>query len=81
VVKVKLSGPLKSAAGGRDELEVEAATIHEMLARLGEVHPALKPIIENGVAVAVDGQIFRGDWFRPIPPGAEVFILPRLTGG
>ena len=81
MVRVKLSGPLKSAAGGRDELEVEASTIHQMLTQLGQDHPALKPIIESGVAVAIDGQIYRGDWFQPIPPGSEVFILPRLTGG
>ena len=35
----------------------------------------------RGVAVAIDGQIYRDDWFRPIPPGSEVVILPRMAGG
>jgi len=43
--------------------------------------PALKPLIERGVAVAIDGQIYRDDWLRPIPPGSEVVLLPRMAGG
>jgi molybdopterin synthase sulfur carrier subunit len=81
MVQVTLTGPLKMAAGGRAEIEVEAATIDQLLTRLGQEHPKLKPMLERGVAVAIDGQIYRDDWFRPIPPGSEVFILPRMAGG
>ena len=75
MVEVKLSGPLKAAAGGRTSLSVEAANIHQLLSRLGQDHPKLKPLIDRGVAVSIDGQIYRDDWFRAIPPGSEVFIL------
>ena len=81
MVQVVLSGSLKTAAGGQTEFEVEATNIHQLLSRLGEDHPKLKPILDRGVAVAVDGQIYRDDWFRPIQPGSEVFILPRMAGG
>jgi sulfur-carrier protein len=81
MVQVTLTGPLKAAAGGRAEIEVEAATIHQLLSRLGQSHPKLKPMLDRGVAVAIDGEIYRDDWFRPIPPGSEVFILPRMAGG
>jgi sulfur-carrier protein len=81
MVEVKLSGPLKVAAGGRASIAVEAANIHQLLSRLGQDHPKLKPLIDRGVAVSIDGQIYRDDWFRAIPPGSEVFILPRMAGG
>jgi molybdopterin converting factor small subunit len=81
MVQVRLSGPLKTAAGGKGELEVEAATIQQLLTRLGQDHPKLAPLIERGVAVSIDGQIYRDDWFRPIPAGSEVFLLPRMVGG
>jgi molybdopterin converting factor small subunit len=81
MVQVRLSGSLKAAAGGRSEFEVEAANIHQLLTRLGEQHPKLKPVLDRGVAVSIDGQIYRDDRFRPIPPGSEVFILPRMAGG
>ena len=81
MVEVKLSGPLKTAAGGRASIPVEAANIHQLLSRLGQDHPKLKPLIDRGVAVSIDGRIYRDDWFRAIPPGSEVFILPRMAGG
>ena len=81
MIEVKLSGPLKAAAGGRTSIPVEAANIHQLLSRLGQDHPKLKPLIDRGVAVSIDGQIYRDDWFRAIPEGSEVFLLPRMAGG
>jgi sulfur-carrier protein len=81
MLRVKLGGPLMSAAGGVTEFEVEAATIREMLTRLGELYPALKPVLDRGVAVAVDGTIYRGAFLQPIPDGSEVYILPQIAGG
>ena len=51
------------------------------LARLGEDYPGLKPQLDRGVSVSIDGKIYRDAWFQPIPPGSEVFLLPRLAGG
>ena len=81
MVKVKLGGPLRSAAGGETEFEVEAATIREMLIRLGEKYPRLKPVLDGGVAVAVDGRVYRGAFLQPVGPDSEVFLLPPLQGG
>ena len=81
MVQVMLSGSLRAAAGGRSEFEVEAANIHQLLSRLGQDHPKLKPMLDRGVAVAIDGQIYRDDRFRAIAPDSEVFILPRMAGG
>ena len=79
--RVTLSGPIKTAAGGRGTCDIEARTIQELLDRLGEAYPKLKPHFERGVAVAVDGEIYRDDWFRPLSPDSEVVVLPRMAGG
>lgn len=81
MVQVVLSGAMRSAAGGKAAVEVEAANIHQLLTRLGTDYPKLKPVIERGVAVSIDGQIYRDDWLRAIPPGSEVYLLPRMAGG
>ena len=81
MVKVVLSGSLKAAAAGRHELEIEAGTIRQLLNELEKQVPGLKDHLEQGVAVSIDGQIFRDDWYRKIPPDAEVFVLPRLAAG
>ena len=81
MVRVKLVGPLMSQAGGTMEFEVEAATIRDLLARLGELYPQLRPVLDRGVTVAVDGTIYRGAFLAPIPEGSEVYLLPALVGG
>jgi len=81
MVKVMLGGPMKSMAGGESEFEIEADNIQQLLSRLGDRCPRLKPVLDKGVAVSIDGQIYRGAWFQPIPPGSEVYILPPLAGG
>ncbi len=78
---VVLPGTLKSAAGGRSEFDLDADDIRELLTRLGELCPELKPRLEKGVAVSIDGRIYRNAWFEPVPPDSEVFILPRMSGG
>jgi len=81
MVAVKIWGSLKEAAGGKDTLEVEAANIRQMLDRLGEAYPRLKPQLDRGVSVSVDGRIYRDAWFTPLTPESEVVLLPRMTGG
>ena len=81
MVRVLLGGTLKNAAGGESEFELDAKNIRQMLRQLGERCPKLEPVLERGVAVAIDGQIYRGAWFQAIPPDSEVVILPRMGGG
>ena len=81
MLRVRLGGPLMSQAGGVTEFEVEAANIRELIARLGELYPQLRPVLDRGVAVAVNGTIYRGAFLVPLPEGSEVYLLPALVGG
>ena len=81
MVRVRLGGTLNSLAGGKTEFEVEATNIRDVLDRLGEVCPQLKPVLAKGVAVSVDGEIFRSSWFQPVTPESEIYILPPMAGG
>lgn len=81
MVRVVLWGSLRSATGGVAEVEVEAATFKELLDRLAEMHPGLRPQIARGVSLALDGVIYREAWFTPIRPDAEVVLMPYMTGG
>jgi len=78
---VVLSGNLRQFTGGEKELELEAGTIRQLLRALGERYPALEPHLEEGVAVAIDGEIYQDAWLEPIPAGSEVHILPKIAGG
>ena len=80
-VQVRLGSTLASAAGGRREFEVEARNIMQLLRGLGERYPELGTVLERGVAVSIDGQLYPDAWLQPIPPGAEVYLMPKLAGG
>ena len=39
------------------------------------------PHIARGIAVSINGKIFRDSWGEKLPPGAEIYLLPRIQGG
>jgi len=80
-VEVHLWGALRPMAGGAHSISVEASTIRELFRRLTELHPGMEPHIKRGVAVSIDGKIYRDQWETPLPPLAEIYLLPRVPGG
>lgn len=79
--KVELFGGLRDAVYGAESVNVEGVTIRELLQNLAQKYPTLRNRIDQGIAVAIDGVIFRDDWEQPIPKGAEVVLLTRIAGG
>jgi molybdopterin converting factor small subunit len=81
MVEVTLWGSLGAAAGGKNKVDIEAKDIRELFRKLTEQYPGLEPYVERGIAVAIDGEIYRDTWSKQLPPGSEIFLLPRLVGG
>lgn len=81
MVAVRLWGALADLAGGTPEVEIDAANLRQLLDRLEEQYPALKPQLERGVSVSIDGKIYNDTWATPIRPDSEVVLLNRLVGG
>ena len=80
-MQVSLNGALRSGVGGAASIDIEAATIRELMSKLIETYPNMQPFMDRGIAVAIDGVVFRDDWTQPIPAEAEVFLMPRIDGG
>lgn len=81
MIKVTLWGGLRGYTQGRSDFEFAAATINDVFVRLIADYPGLRQELENNVAVAVNGQIYRDALFTTLESGDEVFILPKLRGG
>ena len=81
MLKVCLSGPLRAAADGAASVAINAATIRELLRELVKHYPDMRSQLDDGIAISVNGQIFRDSWSEKIPEDAEVFLLPRIQGG
>ena len=78
---VELFAGLRDAVDGAKSVQVEGATIRELLQNIAQEYPSLHKRIEQGVAVAIDGIIYRDDWDQQISEGAEVVLLSRIAGG
>jgi molybdopterin converting factor small subunit len=81
MVTVTLFGSIRAHAEGRAQVQVEAATFKELLDRLVAQYPGMKPQIDRGISVAVDGLVYKEAWFTPIKPDSEVVLLPYMQGG
>jgi len=81
MVEVRLGRSFAAAADGHETVEVEATDIRELFRILADRFPGLVPFIERGIAVSIDGVIYRDTWSKELPAGAEIFLLPRLAGG
>lgn len=81
MARVVLSGNLKQFTGGETEFDLDADTVRKLFRALGERYPTLAPHLEEGVAVAIDGQIYQDAWLEEIQPDSEVHIVPQIAGG
>ena len=81
MVEVNLWSGLREFADGKDKVEVEGASVGEILRALEAAYPGLGPVIEAGVSVAVDGRVIASSLTEPVGEDSEVWLMQRLKGG
>ena len=64
-----------------EDYSVDLDATQKVLDRLVEHYPGLKPQIERGVSLALDGRIYRESWFTEVRPDSEVVLMPYMAGG
>ena len=79
--KVHLWASLRRFADGQEVVEVDAATVGQILDALEKAHPGLGAAIKAGLSVAVDGEVIANNRAAPVKADSEVFLLQRLKGG
>ncbi|PYU96314.1 MAG: molybdopterin synthase sulfur carrier subunit [Acidobacteria bacterium] len=91
-VTFHIPGPLRSFAGGRSQVELEAsaATLSEALQALWVACPGIRDrvVTEQGqirehinIFVGKEDVRYTGGLATPIPPGTEISIVPAISGG
>ena len=81
MAKVVLVGNLTQVTGGVAEFDLPATSIKHLFELLADRHPLLARHLEDGVAVAIDGQIYQETLLEPIGPDSEVYLIPQIAGG
>jgi molybdopterin converting factor small subunit len=87
VAKVFIPTQLRSLTGGCDQVELDGATLGELLDALEETFPGIRRRITDGdrlaawLSVVVDGSLVNKSLWTPIAADSEVHLLPAISGG
>ena len=70
------------------EIEGSGATLQQLLPRRsGKRYPKLRDrvVVDGGIApgisIAIDGNVVSSGLLEPVPEGAEITIVPQISGG
>jgi len=75
------SGFARKYTNGVREFEVEATNLRGVIRAMEAMFPGLGHALEEETTVAINGEMHETGYFQPVPPGAEVFFIPRIEGG
>ena len=81
MAKIILTRALLRFTDGQSAFELEVRTVRDLFRELSRRFPAMAPHLEQGVAVAIDGQIYQDALFQEIAEDSEVHVIPQIGGG
>ena len=78
---------LKVLTGGRSSVEVEGATVRQVIDNLEHAWPGVRErLLDQGklrpnISVAVDGEVTPMGLLEPVSPSSEVHFIAAIKGG
>ena len=67
--------------GGLSEFDVEANNFRRLILELDRRFPGLGHQVEEGMAVAINGEIFQDAYSAPLAADSEIYLIPKIGGG
>ena len=71
----------RALTGGLRSFEVKASTVRELLHQIEARFPGLGDLIDQRMAIAIDGTLTQDAHGATLEPNSEVVLLPRIGGG
>lgn len=81
MANIALSRSLAPYTDGELELQLDVANVRQLFQALGERYPQLQPLLEAGIAVAIDDEIYQDALLQPIARDSEVILIEKIAGG
>jgi len=78
---------LQAVTGGKSAVEVEGATVRQVIVHLEQIHPGIRErLMDQGklrpnISVAVDGEVTPMGLLEPVGPASEVHFVAAIKGG
>ncbi len=71
----------RSFCEGRTDHTVDGDNIRDLVKELSKLYPGIDVRLNQGLAVAIDGEIFQ-DWLlEEVAPSSQVNFIPAIEGG
>jgi molybdopterin converting factor small subunit len=80
VATVHLPSGLTAFTGGVDTIDIVAARVPDLIEELRHRFPQLGDHLD-GMAVAIDGEIYQDPGYQPLQSNSDVHFVPRIAGG
>ena len=72
---------LASEGSENGEIEIDARNVRELLQALEQHVPGIGKLVEEGLSIAIDGDIIQDPFLEPTAPDCEIHFLPPIQGG
>ena len=78
---------MQSITGGQQTVEIEGATVRQIIENLEKAHPGMRDrlVADNrvkpNISVAVDGEVTPMGMLEKVGENSEVHFLPAIGGG
>jgi molybdopterin converting factor small subunit len=76
-----ISSRVRDFTGGLDAFDVEARTVRGLIRELDQRFPGLGEFVEDGMAIAIDGEIFQDALSASLGETSEIVLIPKISGG
>lgn len=81
MASIALSSAFAPYTDGVLELDLDVANVRQLFQALGERFPDLRELLETGIAVAIDNEIYQDALLQPIARDSEVILISKIAGG
>ena len=82
MAKVFIPTLLRPLTDGRAELEVDGATVRQVIDNLGLLYPGLKDrLLRPTISIALDGEVIPHPLAEPVSPSTEIHFVTAIAGG
>ena len=71
----------RALTGGLRAFEVEATTVRDLLQKIEARFPGLGDLIDQRMAIAIDGVIYQDAYHAPLKPNSEIVLIPKIGAG
>ena len=76
-----ISGQVLELTGGVGQFEIEASDVRSLLRALEARYPGLGQLVDDGMAIAIDGEVHQDALHEPLRADSEVVLIPRIGAG